>query len=44
MNEMTLEDAVDELRHTCESHPSEQSPFFFLVGAGISALSIPLAA
>jgi tetratricopeptide (TPR) repeat protein len=43
MNETTLEAAVDEIRQACEAEPPERTPFFFLVGAGISAPSIPLA-
>lgn len=39
-----LETAVDHIRQACEySNEDERTPFFFLVGAGISSPPIPLA-
>ena len=38
-----LDDAVSRIKQACESRPKDSSPFFFLVGAGISHPSVPLA-
>ncbi|HEX3092154.1 MAG TPA: SIR2 family protein, partial [Candidatus Angelobacter sp.] len=43
MYELDLESAVSEISQACENRPGKQSPFFFIVGAGISAPTIPLA-
>ncbi|HHT9115415.1 MAG TPA: SIR2 family protein, partial [Candidatus Wunengus californicus] len=44
MQLIDLETAVDHIRHACEDSCEEgRSPFFFLVGAGISYPPIPLA-
>ena len=38
-----LESAVNHIHHACEDLKGEGSPFFFLIGAGISHPPIPLA-
>ena len=44
MNLIHLPQAITQIRQGCdETPPGERKPFFFLVGAGISAPSIPLA-
>jgi tetratricopeptide (TPR) repeat protein len=43
MHELGLEGAASEIVQACEGRPGRQSPFFFIVGAGISAPTIPLA-
>src|SRR6185503_19083713 len=40
-----LDEAVSRIKQACESRSSDAlSPFFFMVGAGISCPSVPLAA
>jgi tetratricopeptide (TPR) repeat protein len=43
MNELELQSSISEIRQACENRPGKQSPFFFILGAGISAPTIPLA-
>ncbi|HEY2912753.1 MAG TPA: tetratricopeptide repeat protein [Candidatus Angelobacter sp.] len=43
MYELDLESAVSEIHQACEGKPGSQSPFFFIVGAGLSAPTIPIA-
>ena len=43
MYELELEDAVSEIHQACEDRNGSRSPFFFIVGAGISAPTIPIA-
>jgi hypothetical protein len=43
MYELDLESAVSEITQACEARLGRLSPFFFIVGAGISAPTIPLA-
>ncbi|HET9280952.1 MAG TPA: tetratricopeptide repeat protein [Candidatus Angelobacter sp.] len=43
MYELSVENAVSEIAQACEGRLGKQSPFFFIVGAGISAPTIPLA-
>ena len=38
-----LDDAVSRIKQACENRPKGSSPFFFMVGAGISYPSVPLA-
>jgi tetratricopeptide (TPR) repeat protein len=43
MSEITLDEAVSHIHQACTESPKKaRSPFFFLVGAGISAPSVPL--
>ncbi len=44
MNILDLTAAIQQIAQTCKRIANEPSPFFFLVGAGISYPSIPLAA
>src|SRR6476661_7088200 len=43
MYELELENAVSEIHQACENRNGSRSPFFFIVGAGISAPTIPIA-
>jgi tetratricopeptide (TPR) repeat protein len=43
MYELDLESAVSEIHQACEGKPGSHSPFFFIVGAGLSAPTIPIA-
>lgn len=41
---LDLHTAVTEIKQACDDIGNGRSPFFFLVGAGVSSPSIPLAA
>ncbi len=43
MNELDLDMAVGEICQACDGKTGKQSPFFLIVGAGISAPTLPLA-
>ncbi len=43
MRELELETAMGEIHQVCEDKLRSQSPFFLIVGAGISSPPLPLA-
>lgn len=44
MYEIEVQSAISEICQACDGGPGARAPFFFIVGAGISAPTIPLAA